>query len=116
MNSQFESHDWKQNSVKELEIQNKELQENNITLKLNCDQVQDELSQVGDELKLSLQKQAGLEEQLSVKEKEIASMQIELLNSKKNLEITGIAHANQDLLKNQLVDSNSKREPYTASM
>ena len=56
VNSQLESHDLKQNFVNELEIRNKELQENNIPLKSNCNQVQDELFQVDDELKLSLQK------------------------------------------------------------
>ena len=71
---------------------------------------------MGDDLKFSLQKQAGLEEQLSVKEKEIASMQMELLNSKKNLEITKIAQAKQDLMKNQLVDANSKIESLTQEL
>ena len=68
VNSQFENHVLKQNFVNELQIRNEELQENNNTLKSNCDQVQDKLSQVEDLLKSSLQKQAGLEEQLNIKE------------------------------------------------
>ena len=42
------------------------------------DQIQDNLSKVSEDLKFSMQKQAGLEEHLSIKEKELENMQGEL--------------------------------------
>ena len=57
------------NLVNELETQYKALKENNVTLRLDCDKFQNELSKVSEDLKFSLQKQAGLEEYLCIKEK-----------------------------------------------
>ena len=103
VNSQCENHVLKQNFVNELQIRNKELRENNITLKSNCDQVQDELFQVEDKWKLALQEQTYLSEKLCDREKEIRSLIEDLTKEKdKSKNLRGdLNKINQDLANTQ---------------
>ena len=62
-----------------------------------------------DQLKLSLQKQASLEENLNFKVNEMKNMKLELVNTKENLEMAKMA---KELLTQELCEKNTQLNAY----
>ena len=111
----------KENIINGLQVKNQKLQESIDILQTKVEEIQGELFKVNDDLKFSLQEQAGLCEKLNNKENEIEKMNMKLSNTQKNLEIAKIAKVDQGLLrkqqiKQQLTEANSKFESLTQEL